>query len=131
MITRAALLVLALTATAALAQRPAETPPAPALPQAPATTPDPPRLRLQNDTPNIVNNVFISAASQRDWGRDQLGERESLAAGRSRAFTLPLGECRFDLRIVYVGGLAEERRNLDLCPGPTVTLPMAATRLPR
>ncbi len=114
--TRAALLLLALS-TAAMAQT------------SPAA--DPPRVRLQNDTPNIVNNVFISPASSTNWGRDQLGATETVAAGRSRVFTLPAGECRFDIRVAYLGGMAEEGRQIDLCAAPTITLPMAATRATR
>lgn len=123
MMARAAALLLALAGTAP-AQSPAE-----ATPISPAM--DPPRLRLQNDTPHIVNDVFLPAAPSSRCGHDQLGANETLAAGGGRVFTLAAGRCLFDLRVVYAGGMTEQRRRLDLCGAPTITLPLAANRSTR
>lgn len=90
-----------------------------------------PALSIRNGTPHVINNVYLSLTSQQNWGRDQLGETETLRAGATRAFTLPPGECLYDIRIVYQGDLAEERRRIDACREQSLELPLAAQRLPR
>ena len=47
-------------------------------------------------------------------------------AGGMRAFTLPPGECLYDIRFVYQGNVSEERRRIDACAGQSLVLPLAA-----
>ena len=90
-----------------------------------------PALSIRNGTPHVINNVYVALSSQQNWGRDQLGEAEVLRAGATRAFTLPPGECLYDIRIVYQGNIAEERRRIDACREQSLELPMAAQRIAR
>lgn len=114
---------LALIAAPALAQKPG----------APAPGPGggSPVIRMENSTSNIVNNVFASLTSQNSWGQDRLGANEVIQAGGSREFQLPPGDCMYDVRVVYQGGVAEERRRINACTDGNVVLPMAAQRLAR
>ncbi|WP_424810469.1 hypothetical protein [Roseococcus sp. YIM B11640] len=90
-----------------------------------------PALRMENATSNIVNNVYISLTSQQSWGQDQLGANEVIQPGANRPFNLPPGDCMYDVRVVYQGGVAEERRRINACTENVLTLPMAAQRLSR
>jgi hypothetical protein len=118
-------LCLALAATApAFAQKSAPGGAAPAPGGAPV-------IRLENSTSNIVNNVFASLTSQNSWGNDRLGANEVIQAGGNREIQLPPGDCMYDVRVVYQGGVAEERRRINACTDGNVVLPMAAQRLAR
>lgn len=112
------------TAMPAFAQKSAPGQPAPG----PGGTPV---IRLENSTSNIVNNVYASATSTNSWGNDRLGANEVIQAGGNREFQLPPGECMYDVRVVYQGGVAEERRRVNACTEGNLTLPMAAQRLAR
>lgn len=115
---------LALAAAPALAQKPGASAPG----AAPGGSPV---IRLENSTSNIVNNVFASLTSQNSWGQDRLGANEVIQAGGNRQFQLPPGDCMYDIRVVYQGGVAEERRRVNACTDGNVVLPMAAQRLAR
>lgn len=118
-------LCLALAATApAFAQKGAPGQPGPAPGGSPV-------IRLENSTSNIVNNVYASLTSQNSWGNDRLGANEVIQAGGNREFQLPPGDCMYDIRVVYQGGVAEERRRVNACTEGNVVLPMAAQRLAR
>lgn len=97
--------------------------------QGPAAPSGTPSLRLQNGTPNVVNNVFASPSSDSNWGEDQLGADEVIQPRGARTISLPPGECLYDVRVVYQGGVAEERLRVDACNAGLVALPMAAQRL--
>lgn len=74
-----------------------------------------PSFRIVNNTPNVINEVYASPANQQNWGHDRLGT-EVVAPGARQIVRLPQdGNCVYDIRIVYQGGSAEERRNLDTC----------------
>jgi hypothetical protein len=74
-----------------------------------------PSFRIINNTPDVVNEVYASASHERSWGHDRLGT-EIIRPGASHIVRLPAdGNCSYDIRIVYQGGTAEERRNLDTC----------------
>ena len=81
-----------------------------------------PSFNLLNRSDVPIREVYASPASRRDWGTDLLG-RATLPPGRSFAVRLPVGECSYDLRIVYDGGGAEERRGLNTCDLSTVPFP--------
>ncbi len=80
-----------------------------------------PSFRVVNNTPDVVERVFASPSSQSNWGRDRLGD-EVIRPGASYIIRLPVGECVYDIRIVYQGGRAEERRNVNTCNIVNVTL---------
>ena len=74
-----------------------------------------PSFRVVNNTPNVVNELFASPANTRGWGHDRLGT-EVIRPGASHIVRLPAdGNCVQDIRIVYQGGNAEERRNINTC----------------
>lgn len=74
-----------------------------------------PSFRIINNTPNVVNEVYASPASERSWGHDRLGT-EIIRPGGNQIIRLPVdGNCVYDIRIVYQGGGAEERRGVNTC----------------
>jgi len=74
-----------------------------------------PSFRIVNNTPNAVLEVYASPSTERSWGHDRLGT-EVIGPGASHIIRLPTdGNCIYDVRIVYRGGTAEERRNVNLC----------------
>ncbi|MDB5414702.1 MAG: hypothetical protein JWR10_3037 [Rubritepida sp.] len=87
-----------------------------------------PSFRLENRAPNVVNNVYISLSATQNWGPDRLGANEVVQPGATRAFNLPVGDCMYDIRVVYQGGVGEERRRLNTCTNNVVLLPMSAQR---
>ena len=98
--------------------------------QAQAQAPDP-SFRVVNNTPNVINEVYASPSNERSWGRDRLGT-EVIQPGGMHIIRLPAdGNCSFDIRIVYQGGSAEERRNLDTCNMVDLVLGGGAAPQPR
>ncbi|MDN3565294.1 hypothetical protein QWZ14_13060 [Paeniroseomonas aquatica] len=74
-----------------------------------------PSFRVVNNTANVVNEVYASPSNERSWGQDRLGT-EVIRPGGLHIVRLPAdGNCNYDVRIVYQGGSAEERRNLNTC----------------
>jgi len=74
-----------------------------------------PSFRVVNNTPDVVNEVYASPANQRSWGHDRLGT-EVIRAGASQIIRLPIdGNCVYDIRVVFQGGRAEERRGVNTC----------------
>lgn len=74
-----------------------------------------PSFRIVNNTPNVINEVYASPTTQQSWGHDRLGS-EVVPPGGRQVIRLPQdGNCIYDVRIVYQGAPAEERRNLDTC----------------
>lgn len=81
-----------------------------------------PSFNLLNRSDQAIREAYASPSSRRDWGVDVLG-RATLQPGRSFAVRLPVGECSYDLRVVYDGGRAEERRGVNTCDLSTVPFP--------
>ena len=73
-----------------------------------------PSFRLVNRGRSEINEVYVSEVGNDDWGRDRLGD-DTVAVGRTHVVRLPSGTCRYDVRVVFDGGEAVERRRLDLC----------------
>jgi hypothetical protein len=74
-----------------------------------------PSFRIINNTPNVVNEIYASPSTERNWGYDRLGT-EIIRPGGSHIVRLPAdGQCIYDIRIVYQGNTAEERRSLNTC----------------
>ena len=52
------------------------------------------------------------------WSSNRMKEGP-IAPGSQREFPLPPGgQCAFDLRVTFAGGLSREKRNADLCRAP-------------
>jgi hypothetical protein len=100
----AALAFLALVATGAAAQQPAE----------------PRSILLANRHLAPVLQVYLSAATDPDWGADRLGAA-TLAMDDDMTVSME-GGCLADLRIVFATGGAEERRAIDICETRRVVL---------
>lgn len=84
---------------------------------APAPTPAAqtnPSFNLVNQSGRVIEHLYASPSSQQGWGADRLGNDIVQPGGRFPV-SLPLGECRYDLRIVWRGGDAQERRNINTC----------------
>jgi hypothetical protein len=84
-----------------------------AAPQQQASVTDP-SFRLNNQGTRVVREVYVSASSDADWGADRLGA-EVLAPGTRIVIRLPAGQCVNDLRVVFMDGQAQERREVDTC----------------
>jgi hypothetical protein len=67
-----------------------------------------------------VQELYVSATEDDDWGPDRLGSAV-LARDARREVTLRTA-CLVDLRIVFAGGGAEERREVDICRSDLVVL---------
>ena len=85
---------------------------------APATPPPQqqanPSFNLVNQSGRVIEQFYASPSSQQGWGPDRLGNDVIQPGGRF-AVSLPVGECQYDLRVVWRGGDAQERRNLNTC----------------
>jgi hypothetical protein len=80
------------------------------------------RVTLVNRHGAMIQEVYLSAPSEEDWGPDRLGE-EVLPQGERRAVTARLRECEADLRIVFEDRRAsEERAGINLCEVATIVL---------
>lgn len=86
---------------------------APAAATPPAATGDP-SFALVNRSPRTIAQIYVSRASETDWGRDRLGDNV-LAAGQRFNVDLPQGPCQWDIAVVYDDDRREELRNRDLC----------------
>ncbi|MBD0271252.1 MAG: hypothetical protein ICV73_04920 [Acetobacteraceae bacterium] len=82
-----------------------------AAPPAPQNNPS---FNLVNQSGRIIEQFYASPSSEQGWGPDRLGN-DVLQPGGRFAVSLPLGECQYDLRVVWEGGDAQERRNLNAC----------------
>lgn len=73
-----------------------------------------PSFRLVNRGRVEIDEVYASPAGMESWGEDRLGE-DIVPAGTSRIIALPNGPCLYDIRVVFIGGAAVERRRINLC----------------
>ena len=73
-----------------------------------------PSFNLVNQSDRVIEQLFASPSAQGGWGPDRLGNDVVQPGGRF-ALSLPLGDCRYDVRVVWRGGDAQERRNLNTC----------------
>lgn len=78
------------------------------------------RLVLLNRSARPIMQVFISAADSPQWGDDLLALGR-IGEGESADVTWH-GDCAADLRIVFANRAAEERRGLDLCATPALSI---------
>jgi hypothetical protein len=80
-----------------------------------------PAFNLRNGTGFVIREVYASSARVSTWGPDRLGAN-ILQPGQSVFIPLPgSGGCRTDIRVVFMNGAAQERRNVDTCAIGTLT----------
>lgn len=74
-----------------------------------------PSFRFVNRSGATVEEVYVSLSTDNNWGPDRLGQNV-LPPGASVDIRLPAGRvCTVDLRVVYAGGRAVERRGVETC----------------
>lgn len=80
-----------------------------------AAQPRDPSFEIVNRSDRVVFQLYASPVTQRDWGRDHLGA-SVLPQGQALQVRLsPDGGCMTDIRVVFAGGAAVERRNVNTC----------------
>ena len=75
---------------------------------------DNPSFNLMNRAQAPINEVYATPQGMDTWGKDLLTDT-TVAPGASFAVRLPVGQCTYDVRVVYGNGRAEEKRGLDTC----------------
>jgi hypothetical protein len=74
-----------------------------------------PSFNLVNRSGQTINEIYVSAVTDTNWGRDLLGQ-DVLPNGRSFPVRIaPQAGCQQDVRVVYADGRPEERRAIDTC----------------
>ena len=82
-----------------------------------------PTLALVNKSGQEIEELYVSAARNSDWGDDRLG---SATIEKNATFRLRLAEgCLYDLQVVYADKRTEERMRVNLCRTPTQTFTAA------
>jgi hypothetical protein len=74
---------------------------------------------INNDT-RPIQQVLISPADAGDWGDDRLSD-DSISVGDEKRVPYS-GDCVADVRVVFDNRSAEERRGLNLCDSPTLSI---------
>lgn len=81
----------------------------------PAAAQGDPSFNLLNRSGETIREIYVSPVTERNWGRDLLGQ-DVLPPGRTLAVRIaPSAGCRHDVRVVYADGRPEERRDVDTC----------------
>lgn len=89
-----------------------------------------PSFNLVNRSGQVINEIYVSATREPNWGRDLLGQ-STLANGATFPVRIaPAAGCRQDIRVVYADGRPEERRNQDTCAIAEMVFGTAAPRAP-
>lgn len=80
-------------------------------------------FKLVNRTGYRVDNVFVSPANAKSWGRDILG-RDTLDDGETVTITFPRSStaCQFDIKVKYQDGDTAEWGNVNLCQYEQITI---------
>jgi hypothetical protein len=74
-----------------------------------------PSFHLLNRSGQTIREIYVSAVTDTNWGRDLLGQ-EVLADGRAFPVRIaPSAGCRHDVRVVYADSRPEERRDVNTC----------------
>ncbi|MCR0985645.1 hypothetical protein [Roseomonas populi] len=77
------------------------------------------QLTLVNRHLAKIDEIYVSSSSEGDWGPERLPD--GLARGDRQTLSVPV-DCVADLRIVFPSGGAEERREVNICENPSITL---------
>ena len=70
---------------------------------------------IANQSPQTIENIFLSPVGNDKWGEDRLGDKTLLAGGRFAVDPGTRSGCNYDVRVVYEDKQSEERRNQNLC----------------
>lgn len=74
-----------------------------------------PSFNLVNRSGQTIREIYVSAVTDTNWGRDLLGQ-DVLGDGRSFAVRIPpTAGCRHDVRVVFADSWPEERRDVNTC----------------
>lgn len=73
-----------------------------------------PTFRMNNRTGQTIMEVYVSSSQVSSWGQDRLGANV-LPAGQSLIIRLPTGQCVNDIKVVFAGGRALERMQVNTC----------------
>lgn len=88
-----------------------------------AQTAQNPSFNLLNRSQTAINEIYATPKGRTTWGRDRLRDR-FLPPGGSFPVRLPAdGSCAYDIHVVYEGGRAEERRDVNTCTVDSVAFP--------
>jgi hypothetical protein len=80
--------------------------------------PRPAPVRLMNVASETISRLFVARADQGIGQEDWLGQAQ-ITPGNAVLLRPPPGQgCLFNIRVVYVGGRAEDRPGVDLCTAP-------------
>ena len=77
-------------------------------------------VTLVNNAPRPIQQVYLSPAEAAQWGDDRLANSSLSVADRIRLVWR--GDCVVDLRIVFDNRAAEERRGVDVCSTPVLSI---------
>jgi hypothetical protein len=80
----------------------------------PASSSQDPTFRRANAGGRVIREVYVSASADGAWGGDRLG-RDVLEPGRRLIVSLPPGQCVNDIRVIFMDGQAQERRQVNTC----------------
>lgn len=81
-------------------------------------------FRLKNKTGYQIDEVYVSARSSKNWGKDVMGS-DALEDGESVKITFPHGNgaCRFDIKLKYHDdGSTAEWSDINLCETEVISL---------
>lgn len=78
------------------------------------------QVLLLNRSSLPIQQVFLSPPEANQWGDDRLVQ-SSISVGGQRSLSWR-GECLLDLRVVFENRSAEERRGIDLCRFPQISI---------
>ena len=88
---------------------------------APQTANDP-SFRAINNSRREIDELYVRRAGTVNWGDDRLGD-DTIDAGETKVIRLPPGPCLWDVRFVFEGGRALEKRRLNLCETTDLPVP--------
>ncbi|UPG71929.1 hypothetical protein MVG78_15515 [Roseomonas gilardii subsp. gilardii] len=78
---------------------------------------------LVNRSGRAVTQLYATPSTAGNWGPELLGPRGAIPPGAARSVAREPGACVYDLRVVYADGGVEDRKGLDTCAMPRITLP--------
>jgi hypothetical protein len=87
--------------------------PAPSAAPRPGTGGTNPSFNLVNHGRQPMREVYVSSARDTVWGQQRLPQ--ALEPGRHLPVRLPTDDCVNDVRVVWMDGRVEDRRQVDTC----------------
>jgi hypothetical protein len=87
---------------------------------APAQQPQPPNrdVTVQNETDQLIRELYLAAPGAADRGPDRLGAETVAPGGNLRLRLGRTRDCAFDVTAVFADGSEEVRRRQDICRNP-------------